>query len=121
MVEIPETTAARSWLLACSFEGELLLQLLLEKWHHPFAAEKEFAERLLEAAADVLHCATFDSKASEFIQGLPVHHMNFVAAIWYVERLELAHDPTQVELRQGWLDQLQSTLPGCFCHPNDLF
>ncbi len=64
------------------YEAELLVALMLDRWAHPRAEDKDFANHLLETAADILN----QSKQGErFIDDIPPADMNFVAAIWYAE------------------------------------
>src|ERR1700684_130796 len=100
------------------FESELLLELMLRYWQHPFAADASFRRSLLESAAEVLRSA--DSGAT-LIEGLGGENMNLVAAIWYAESAAVSDDrdcDSQVlQSRQAWLETLMRALPSCFCDP----
>jgi hypothetical protein len=100
------------------FEAELLLQLMLRYWAHPLAADDEFRHNLLENAAEVLRLSVARRRVMEDI---PPKHMNFVAAVWYVEWSAVstgAEDPQGQ--RQAWLDKLRQAIPSCFCPPDRL-
>ncbi len=46
---------AKQCLAICPlFEGELLLELILRHWNHPFADEELFRQQLLETATEVV-------------------------------------------------------------------
>jgi hypothetical protein len=90
------------------FEAELLIELMLRYWAHPFAADKDFRNGLLEGVAEVLRSCIAGQRAMEDI---PPRHMNFVAALWYVEWSAIsigAEDPQG--RRQAWLDQIRQAM-----------
>ncbi len=100
------------------YEAELLLALMLERWAHPRADDKEFANHLLETTADILNQP---KRGERFFDDIPPADMNFVAAVWYAEwcHLQDSGEPDVPE-RQGWLTNLRRSVPGCFCDPDDL-
>lgn len=114
-----DNTAGHCFAFCSLFESELLLQLLMDKWKHPFSADEGFRQNVLEAAASLLETAADENCSEVFIEGLPANQMNFVAAVWYVEFCSV-QDPTENrEARQAWLKGIRQSLPSCFC-PTDL-
>ena len=100
------------------FEAELLVELMLRYWHHPWAADGEFRNNLLEGACEALRSSIAGER---FMEDIPSEQMNFVAAVWYVEWSAVsngAEDP-QGE-RQAWLDKIRQAIPSCFCPPETL-
>jgi hypothetical protein len=98
------------------FEAELLLELMLRYWHHPFADDADYRNNLHSGALEVLREA---AKGRRFIQEVPPTQMNFVAAVWYVEWnsiTENSDDPTRK--RHKWLQNIRKALPSCFCDPD---
>jgi hypothetical protein len=98
----------------CSlFEAELLVELMLRFWRHPFADDAQYRTHLLSSAMEVLK----ESDAGKrFIEDLPPDQMNFVTAVWYVEWISItdkSEDPTNE--RQTWLETIRRSLPSCFC------
>ena len=111
---------AKQCLAICPlFEAELLLELMLINWEHPFAADEVFRQELLESATELLMTASDESCTEVFIKGLPAKEMNFVSAIWYTEWCGIQHDNRERESRQQWLSKIRVSLPSCFC-PTDL-
>lgn len=104
---------------ASVFEGELLAQLMLTQWGHPFAGDEEFCSQLVEAAAQVLQ-ASIDGET--FIEGLPPDSMNFVSALWYAEWMQTetlqGADEDDLNKRREWLAAVRHVLPSCFCNPD---
>ena len=101
--------------LLCSlFEGELLLELLLRHWEHPFADDAYFRNGVIEAASEVLTAAAMESCTDVFLEDVPPHEMNFVAAVWYVEFCSALDDAQFRVERQRWLDAIRRALPSCF-------
>lgn len=100
------------------FEAELLIELMLRFWRHPFADDVDFRNDLLERAAEALRLA---AAGNELISGLPGAKMNLVAALWYAEQatIEGPHSSSlpAIPARVAWLDALQHALPSCFCDP----
>ena len=110
---------AKQCLAICPlFEAELLLELMLRNWHHPYAAEESFRQALLESATELLIVASQESCEEVFIQGLPAKEMNFVAAVWYAEWVGVQHNGREQDSRLKWLNDIRRTLPSCFCHTN---
>ena len=102
------------------FEAELLVQLMLRYWKHPFADDKDFANGLLEGASGALRSA---SQGEELIEGVPPTKLNFVAAVWYTEHCAVETEEAAsetIEARKTWLLVVRKTLPSCFCNPSDL-
>jgi len=104
------------------FEAELLVELMLRYWKHPWAADKDYRSALLETAAEALRGAI---AGEELILGLPPKAMSLVAAIWYVESnsLDRGDDectPAIRRSRQRWLDAVRRAVPSCFCDPGRL-
>ena len=115
-----KSIAEKSLELTSLFEAELLVQLMLWRWEHPLANDKEFANDLLEDASAALRDAT---QGQELIQGVPPPSLNFVAAVWYAEQCALdsgGGDPAINQARHAWLTALRRALPSCFCDPSDL-
>ncbi len=80
-----DNTAKRCLAICPLFEAELLLELMLINWGHPFSNEESYRQELLESTTEVLMAASNDSCTDVFIEGLPTKEMNFVSAVWYVE------------------------------------
>jgi hypothetical protein len=115
-----QSIAEASRRLTGLFEAELLVRLMLWRWQHPFADDKEFANDLLEAAADVLRkCVDGNER---FLENVHPLDMNLVAAVWYAEWAALSAAPaSDADGRRGaWLDAVRHALPSCFCNPEDL-
>lgn len=100
------------------FEAELLTELMLRFWRHPFADDADFRNDLLERAAEALQLAV---AGNELISGLPGAKMNLVAALWYAERATiegpLSSSLPAIPARVAWLHAVQHALPSCFCDP----
>ncbi len=114
--------ASDAYHFCSTFEAEILLELLLRFWDHPYAAEREYRNDLIEKATETLASAM---RGDQFIAELPAEQMNFVAAAWYSEfvGLEADIDTPGLEtnsLRQEWLDKVRSGLPSCFCEQDHL-
>lgn len=73
------TTAERSYQLTGLFEAELLVELMLKYWVHPFADDSEYRASLLESATEVLRAST---EGTQFHPNLKPEDMNLVAAVW---------------------------------------
>lgn len=114
--------AEKSFQITGLYEAELLVELMLKFWEHPFADNSEYRQNLLESAAEVLRSS---------MSGIPLHpnlkpdEMNLVAAIWVVESNSLQMDRplsvSEVSAREIWLRKIEKSLPACFCSPNELF
>ena len=108
----------------CStFEAEVLLEMMLRYWRHPLEADADFRNDLLEKATEVLSMA---QAGTCFLEDIPCAHMNFIAAIWYIEWAameakanEISEDERQV--RVEWLNQVRCELPSCFVDQNNLW
>ena len=102
------------------FEAEVFVWLMLKVWGHPLADDRDFANDLLESAADALREA---SRGIQLIEGMPARDLNFVAAVWYAEHCAVESgeaDPKTTEARNAWLATVRRILPSCFCDPTDL-
>ena len=115
------TTAELSYQLSGLFEAELLVELMLRHWGHPFAADRDFRQELLESAVEVLRASIGGQK---LIPELDPSDMNLVAAIWCVESTnnEASEDLTVIisEERRRWCQTLMDNIPSCFTEPEDL-
>ncbi|MFN0051593.1 MAG: hypothetical protein ACKV0T_05340 [Planctomycetales bacterium] len=101
------------------FEAELLTELMLRYWEHPLAEDAEFAQALLDRAAEVLRASI---AGQQLIDGLRPTDMNLVTALWYaewsqIEASESKSDP-QVTARLRWAETVRRALPSCFCDPD---
>ncbi len=115
------TTAGLCYQLSGLFEAELLVELMLRQWGHPFASDREFRQELLESATEVLRLSISGQK---LIPDLNPSDMNLVAAIWCAESTESGNlasltDPI-VEERRKWCQILRARVPSCFSDSNDL-
>jgi len=72
--------ASNSYSFCCSFEGELLVELMLRYWKHPFCEDRDFRNHLLETTAEVLR-ASMEGEC--LVEGVPPEQVNFVAAVYY--------------------------------------
>src|SRR5690242_4075474 len=99
--------ASRALLFTSSFEAEVFVALLLEKWHHPLSADAEYRHELLERTADVLR-ASADGEI--VLQEMKPHDVNFIAALWYAEWATLQSsegDETERQARDTWLNGMR--------------
>ena len=98
------------------YESELLVELMLRYWQHPRAAEAEFRNDILEAAAEALRSAV---GGEVLIAGLPADQMNLVSAIWCAECNRIASDgdvsASEKSDVERWLTTVRRSLPACFC------
>ncbi len=110
--------AKRSLNLTGMFEAEVLVELLLWRWDHPFKNDAEFRNDLLENAAAALKAAIDGEK---LFDDLPASETNFIAAIYFAEwsALNSSHDDPDGS-RQKWLSSLQKSIPSCFCAQRQL-
>ncbi|MCH8878761.1 MAG: hypothetical protein IID34_02630 [Planctomycetes bacterium] len=100
------------------YEAELLVTLMLERWAHPLADDSDYANHLLETAADILNRS---KQGERFLDDIPPADMNFVAAVWYAEWCQIQGlGESGSPERQDWLTNLRRSVPGCFCDPDDL-
>lgn len=113
--------ASRALIFASAFEAEVLVELLFEKWRHPFSTDKNFKNDLLENATAVLEASV---RGEKLIEELEPADVNLIAALWYVESTSLQNEPAasaaERDARKAWLDGIRRGLPSCFCDPNDL-
>jgi hypothetical protein len=109
---------ARCLAMSGLFEAELLTELMLRYWKHPFADDGSFRQQLLEAAADVLRAS---DRGEKFIEDVPPAEMNLVAALWYAEWNSVNELTEDLAAERGaWLDSIRKAVPSCFCSQNDL-
>jgi hypothetical protein len=113
-----DNTAKRCLELCPLFEAELLVELMLSNWGHPFARDKPFCQQLVESATEVLMTASDESCTEVFIEGLPTRDMNFVSAVWYAEWCGVQDESRERDARQQWLTDIRRSLPSCFCPPD---
>ena len=99
------------------FEAEVLVKLMLHRWQHPYVADDEFANGLLENAAQLLRMAVSGEGSPP---GIPAESLSLIAAIWWAEQLQLTANSLDLEQRRKWLDAVRRALPSCFCDPGDL-
>lgn len=103
------------------FESELVLELMLRFWNHPFANDRDFREMLLETAVEALRASV---GGSMLFEKLSPENVNLVAAIWYAEASFITEPDSSelqyLEMRKAWLQQVQRALPSCFCNPDSL-
>lgn len=114
-----ENNTAKQCLSICPlFEAELLVQLMLQNWQHPWSSDYAFRQQLLESATELLSVASQESCSEVFIEGVQAKDMNLISAIWYVEWCAVQDEPEERENRQRWLDDVRRALPSCFCPPD---
>lgn len=116
-----KSTAERSMDITGLFEAEVLIQLMLSHWNHPYAGDEDFARQLLDDAAHVLREAI--EEAAEVVEGVPPRDLNFIAAVWCAENRAVEPgrgDPATLPARKAWLDAVRRSLPSCFCDPDIL-
>jgi hypothetical protein len=105
-----DSTAERALLLANSFEAEVFVHLLLEKWKHPLSEDAEFRNDLLEGAAQALQESC---DGLTLIEPLKPEDFNFIAAMWFVEwsalQASVGDLPFRSE-RQQWLEDIRHAL-----------
>lgn len=107
--------ARRCFAFGNLFEAELLLELMLRFWRHPFADDADYRNNLHSSAMEVLREA---AKGRRFMQDVPPKQMNFVAAVWYVEWNSVtANSEDPAKRRRAWLQAIRKALPSCFCDP----
>ena len=100
------------------FEAELLTSLMLRYWEHPRASDREFANDLLEIAAEVL---ARSQAGEQFFEDIPPEDLNLVAALWYGESCQVQDtEEPDTQLRREWLSNVRRALPSCFCDPDEL-
>ena len=101
-----------------TFEFELLIELMLRYWEHPFAAHDDYRNTLFEDVATVLRQAA----EGKSFGGMPPKEMNVVFAVWYVESslLEGEAEGETNARREQWLATIRKSLPSCFCEQDRL-
>ena len=110
--------ASESLNLTGLFEAEVLTELLLWRWNHPFKDDAEFRNGLLEDAATALQTAV---DGQQLFDDLPADETNLIAAIYFAEWNALttgSEDPDG--LRQKWLDIFRASIPSCFHSQSDI-
>lgn len=116
-----DTIAERSLGVTGLFESELLVELMLRFWQHPFADDAEYRSFLLETAVEALRASV--GNATLFTDIDP-KNVNLVAAIWYSEASLIPEveqqRADQIVERKAWLDKVRRALPSCFCNPDRL-
>ena len=115
---VKKSIPARCLAMSGLFEAELLTELMLRYWKHPFAEDIAFRQQLLETAAEVLKAS---DRGEKFLEDVPPAELNLVAALWYAEwnsAAESTEGPTAE--RQTWLDSVRKAVPSCFCGQNHL-
>lgn len=118
--DMKKSIAQKSLMVTSLFETEVLVQLMLRNWGHPFANDHEFANALLESAAGALREAIH---GAVLIEGVPPTDLNLIAAVWYAENCALNEedfDTDETTARRNWLFAVRRALPSCFCDPSDL-
>jgi len=103
--------------LTSLFEAEVLVDLMLHWWQHPYANDKEFANGLLEDASQLLRMAVGGEGGPP---GIRPENLSLVAAIWWAEQHQITDESPDAEQRKHWLDAVRRALPSCFCDPSDL-
>src|SRR5262249_55414850 len=115
---VEKSLPARCLEMSGLFEAELLTELMLRYWKHPFADDGSFRDQLLEAAAEVLRASI---KGEKFLEDVPPREMNLVAALWYAEWNSTVETKDKSSAgRQAWLDNVRKAVPSCFCSQNQL-
>jgi hypothetical protein len=119
LIAFMKSVAKKSLDLTSLFEAEVFVRLMLWRWNHPYADDEEYANGLLESAAEALRSAI---RGEGLVEGVPPADMNFVAAVWYAEQcaVETETDITTIPPREAWLIAVRRALPSCFCDPSDL-
>jgi hypothetical protein len=108
--------ARRCLELASLFEAELLTELMLRHWKHPFADDAEFRNDLLEASTQALQHA---ANGEQLLDSVAPENINLVAALWYAEWVAMPTSESEdaVEIhqpREKWLEVVRRAVPSCF-------
>ena len=117
------TVVKTAYKFCSSFEGELLLELMLKYWKHPLCDESDFRNQLLESAAEALRASI---GGETLFESIPPDQVNFVAAVYYAESA-FVQSPSaeganeQLAERVRWLEVIRRTVPSCFCDQGSLF
>ena len=100
------------------FESEVLVELMLRYWKHPYADDAEYRCSLLESASEVLRSSI---KGEKLLEGVEPQNMNLIAAIWTVETFAVSQEPgadgKELRERKAWLKKVRRSIPSCFCNP----
>ena len=112
-----KTVAQQCLDLTSLFEAEVLVRLMLHHWKHPYADDEDFANGLLEDAAQLLRMAVSGEGSPP---GIPAEGLSLIAAMWWVEKQQLAADIPGLGKREAWLEAVRHSLPSCFCDPEDI-
>lgn len=113
-----QSIAKRCLAFATLFEAELLTELVLRYWSHPYAEVSSFRNDLLEAAVDVLKAS---SRGEQLMEDLKPQDMNFVAALWYAEWNSVtAGVDEKLKERRKWLETVRRSVPSCFVEKDRL-
>ncbi len=111
--------AQESLRLTGLFEAELLVELMLRYWRHPYADDVGFRQDLLEAAAEVLKASVADQ---QLLQEIAPQNMSLVAAVWYAESSSLdaaaSLSTANNNERREWTEMVRRSVPSCFCDPD---
>lgn len=102
------------------FEAEVLVQLMLAHWDHPFADDVDFANDLLEDASGILRESL---RGEQVLENVPPQDISFIAAVWCAEHRVVdpgRDDPKTLSARKAWLSSVRRAMPSCFCDPSDL-
>lgn len=97
------------------FEAELLVELMLRFWMHPFADDRDFRNQLLESAAEHLKSSV---EGRTLIADIPSSDFNLVMAIWYAEWVDIGSKASKDRL--AWLESVKRAIPSCFSGQADL-
>jgi hypothetical protein len=98
------------------FEAELLIELMLRYWNHPYADDENFRQQLLESAAQVLEASV---RGERLFDELAPQNVNVVAAVCFSETTSIVAEPTaDSSAREAWVDQVKRSIPSCFCDPD---
>lgn len=97
-----------------TFEYELLIELILRHWQHPFATDENYRNEIMESVALLLSNA---AKKKFPIDDMQQNEVNLVFALWYIESLLVINeqDVKLKKIRQQWLSTINHALPSCFC------
>lgn len=111
-----DSIAQRCLKIGGLFEAEVLVELMLRYWDHPFADQAEYRNDLLETANQILERAT---EGNQIIDTLSPEDTNLIVAIWYAEHTGLLNDePSQdvkiTSARRAWLESVKKSIPSCF-------
>lgn len=113
-----ESIASKCLALSGLFEAELLVELMLRFWKHPFADDSEFRNQLLESAVEYLGVSV-DGKT--LISGIPPSDFNLVMAIWYAEWADVESKSSDAfQERLAWLETVKRSIPSCFSDQGNL-